>query len=106
MGIISPPGCNFRRRLSRVTELCDRPDWWVCAYEWRSLYTTLDVDGGTVGAYATAFAGGFYINAAATGVFNDYESHRDALLGDAQGDTNGRDFNGLVAAGYEWKSGG
>jgi outer membrane autotransporter protein len=70
------------------------------------LYTTLDVDGGTVGAYATAFAGGFYINAAATGVFNDYESHRDALLGDAQGDTNGRDFNGLVAAGYEWKSGG
>jgi outer membrane autotransporter protein len=69
------------------------------------LYTTLDVDGGTVGAYATAFAGGFYINAAATGVFNDYESHRDAFLGDAQGDTNGRDFNGLVAAGYEWKSG-
>ena len=70
------------------------------------LYTTLDVDGGTVGAYATAFAGGFYINAAATGVFNDYESHRDALLGTANGDTNGRDFNGLVAAGYEWKSGG
>jgi outer membrane autotransporter protein len=70
------------------------------------LYTTLDVDGGTVGAYATAFAGGFYINAAATGVFNDYESHRDAMLGTASGDTNGRDFNGLVAAGYEWKSGG
>jgi len=70
------------------------------------LYTTLDVDGGTIGAYATAFAGGFYVNAAATGVFNDYESHRDALLGTANGDTNGRDFNGLVAAGYEWKSGG
>src|SRR5438874_5074254 len=70
------------------------------------LYTTLVVDVGTVGAYATAFAGGFYINASATGVFNDYESHRYALLGDAQGDTNVRDFNGLVAAGYEWKSGG
>jgi outer membrane autotransporter protein len=70
------------------------------------LYATLDVDGGTIGAYATAFAGGFYINAAATGVFSDYESHRDALLGTANGDTNGRDFNGLVEAGYEWKSGG
>src|SRR5207253_5688393 len=68
------------------------------------LYSSLDVDGGTIGAYATAFGSWFYINAAATGVFNDYESHRDALLGDAQGDTNGRDFNGLVAAGYEWKS--
>jgi outer membrane autotransporter protein len=69
------------------------------------LYSSLDVDGGTIGAYATAFGGGFYINAAATGVFNDYESHRDALLGDAEGDTNGRDFNALVTAGYEWKKG-
>ncbi len=70
------------------------------------LYSSLDVDGGTIGAYATAFGGGFYINGAVTGVFNDYEIHRDALLGTANGDTNGRDFNGLIAAGYEWKSGG
>jgi outer membrane autotransporter protein len=69
------------------------------------LYSSLDVDGGTIGAYATAFGSGFYINAAASGVFNDYESHRDALLGDAQGDTNGRDFNAFVTAGYEWKKG-
>src|SRR5438132_5264900 len=69
------------------------------------LYSSLDVDGGTIGAYATAFGGGFYIDAAATGVFNDYETHRDALLGDAEGDTNGRDFNALVTAGYEWKKG-
>jgi uncharacterized protein YhjY with autotransporter beta-barrel domain len=69
------------------------------------LYSSLDVDGGTIGAYATAFGGGFYIDASATGVFKDYESHRDALLGDAEGDTNGRDFNALVVAGYEWKKG-
>jgi len=74
------------------------------------LYTSLDVDGETIGAYATAFGGGFYINAAATGVFNDYESHRVALtipptLGTANGDTNGNDFNALVTAGYEWKKG-
>ncbi len=69
------------------------------------LYSSLDVDGGTIGAYATVFGGGFYINGAATGVFKDYETHRDALLGVADGDTNGRDFNALVAAGYEWKKG-
>src|SRR5205823_684748 len=63
------------------------------------LYGSLDVDGGTIGAYATAFGGGFYINAAATGVFNDYETQRDALLGTAVGDTNGNDFNALVAGG-------
>jgi outer membrane autotransporter protein len=67
---------------------------------------SLDVNGGTIGAYATAFGGGFYINAAATGTFNGYDSHRTALLGTASGDTNGADFTGLIAAGYEWKKGG
>ena len=67
---------------------------------------SLDVNGGTIGAYATGFAGGFYVNAAAFGVFNDYNSHRTALLGTASGDTDGQDFNALVAAGYDWKSGG
>ena len=67
---------------------------------------SLDVDGGTIGAYATGFVGGFYVDAAAFGVFNGYDSHRTALLGTASGDTDGRDFNALVAAGYDWKSGG
>jgi uncharacterized protein with beta-barrel porin domain len=67
---------------------------------------SLDVDGGTIGAYATGFAGGFYIDAAAFGVFNGYDDHRTALLGTASGDTDGRDFNALIAAGYDWKSGG
>jgi outer membrane autotransporter protein len=67
---------------------------------------SLDVNGGTIGAYATAFGGGFYIDGAATGTFNGYDEHRTALLGTASGDTDGRDFNGLVAAGYDWKSGG
>jgi outer membrane autotransporter protein len=70
------------------------------------LYSSLDVDNGTIGAYATAFGGGFYVNGAVTGVFDDYETHRDAFLGTASGDTNGRDFNALVATGYEWRSGG
>lgn len=70
------------------------------------LYSSLDVDNGTIGAYATAFAGGFYINGAVTGVYNDYEIQRDALLGTASGDTNGWNLNALVATGYEWRSGG
>ena len=67
---------------------------------------SLDVNGGTIGAYATAFGGGFYIDAAATGTFNGYDEHRTALLGTASGNTDGRDFNALAAAGYDWKSGG
>ena len=65
----------------------------------------LDVNGGTIGAYATGFAAGFYVDTAAVGVFNGYEEHRTALLGTANGDTDGRDFNALVAAGYDWKCG-
>jgi outer membrane autotransporter protein len=66
----------------------------------------LDVDGGTIGVYATGFGGGFYIDAAATGGFNGYDIHRTALLGTASGDTDGCDFTALAAAGYDWKSGG
>jgi outer membrane autotransporter protein len=66
---------------------------------------SLDVDGGKIGVYATGFSGGFYVDAAATGGLNNYDSHRTALLGSARGDTNGHDFTGLIAAGYEWKKG-
>src|SRR5262249_18815342 len=66
---------------------------------------SLDVNGGTIGAYATGFGGGFYVDAAAFGVFNGYDEHRTALLGTASGDTDGQDFNALITAGYEWKKG-
>jgi outer membrane autotransporter protein len=67
---------------------------------------SLDVNEGTIGAYATAFGDGFYVDAATIGGFNGYDQHRTALLGTATGDTNGNDFNALVAGGYEWKKGG
>jgi outer membrane autotransporter protein len=67
---------------------------------------SLDVNGGTIGAYATGFGGGFYLDTAAFGVFNGYDSHRTALLGTASGNTDGRDFNALVQGGYDWKNGG
>jgi outer membrane autotransporter protein len=66
---------------------------------------SLDVDGGKIGLYATAFSGGFYVNAAATGGLNDYDTRRTALLGTASGDTEGHEFTGLIAGGYDWKAG-
>ena len=66
----------------------------------------LDVDGGTIGVYATGFSGGFYVDAAATEGFNGYSTHRTALLGTASGDTDGRDFTALAVAGYDWRRGG
>jgi len=67
---------------------------------------SLDVNGGKIGLYATAFSGGFYVDTAVTGGFNSYDTRRTALLGSALGSTNGGDLTALVAGGYDWKSGG
>ena len=64
------------------------------------------VDDGKVMLYGTYFTGkGFYIDAAAQGGLNGYETHRGALNGSANGSTNGGEFNALVGAGYDWKLG-
>jgi outer membrane autotransporter protein len=65
----------------------------------------LDVNGGTLGLYATVFGDGFYLDTTVTGGPSGYDTHRTALLGTANGSTNGGDFNVLVAAGYDWKKG-
>jgi outer membrane autotransporter protein len=64
------------------------------------------VDVGTFGFYSTAFGNGFYLDTAVTGGPNGYDTHRDALLGSATGNTDGGEFNVLVAGGYDWKKGG
>jgi outer membrane autotransporter protein len=65
----------------------------------------IDVNGGKLGAYATFFANGFYLDTAATGGPSGYNTHRAALQGNANGSTDGADFNALVAGGYDWKKG-
>jgi autotransporter-associated beta strand protein len=65
----------------------------------------IDVNGGKLGFYATAFANGFYLDTAVSGGPSGYNTHRTALQGTASGDTDGADFNFLVAAGYDWKKG-
>ena len=66
----------------------------------------IDVDVGTFGFYATAFGNGFYLDTAVSGGPNGYDTHRTALLGSATGNTDGGEFNVLVAGGYDWKKGG
>jgi len=66
----------------------------------------LDVNSGTLGLYATVFGSGFYVDADVTGGPSGYDTHRTALLGGANGSTDGGNFNVLVAAGYDWKKGG
>jgi outer membrane autotransporter protein len=65
----------------------------------------IDVNGGKIGAYATLFGNGFYLDTAVSGGPSGYNTHRTALQGTASGSTDGADFNFLVATGYDWKCG-
>ena len=66
----------------------------------------LEVNGGKLGLYATVFSGGFHLDTALTGGLSGYDTHRTALLGSANGSTDGGDLNVLVAGGYDWIKGG
>ena len=67
----------------------------------------INVDGAKAGLYATYFTGtGFYADAAVSGGYNSYDTRRRGLGGSARGDTEGGEFDALLAAGYDWKSGG
>jgi outer membrane autotransporter protein len=63
------------------------------------------VNGGKLGLYATYFTGGFYVDAAANGGYNSYDTKRDALEGTARGDTEGLEFNALLGTGYDFTVG-
>jgi autotransporter-associated beta strand protein len=65
----------------------------------------LDVDSGKLGAYATVFGNGFYLDSSVTGAWDGYDTHRAALLGTANGSTDGSDVTVLVAGGYDWTKG-
>jgi outer membrane autotransporter protein len=63
------------------------------------------VNGGKLGVYATAFAGGWYGDFAVNGGYNSYDTKRSVLGGTARGDTEGGELNVLVGTGYDWKIG-
>jgi uncharacterized protein with beta-barrel porin domain len=66
---------------------------------------SIDVDGGTGGLYATAFGNGFYVDTSVSGGVSNYDTHRPALLGTANGSTDGGNLNVLAAGGYDWTQG-
>ena len=65
----------------------------------------IDVNGGKFGLYATLFGNGLYLDTAVSGGPSGYNTHRTALQGTASGNTNGADFDFLVATGYNWTRG-
>src|ERR1700693_1455156 len=65
----------------------------------------LTMEGGNVGAFATYFCNGFYVDVAGGGGWNSYDIRRTALMGDARGKTDGSEVNALGAIGHDWKIG-
>jgi fibronectin-binding autotransporter adhesin len=68
--------------------------------------SSIGVNGGKLGVYATAFSSGFYLDTAVIGGLSGYDTRRTALEGTARGETLGGDLNVAVAGGYDWKKGG
>jgi hypothetical protein len=65
----------------------------------------MNVDAVRGGIYASVFGGGAYLNAYVGGGYFDFDSHRAGLEGRVRGETDGGEFNALVAAGYDWHFG-
>ena len=65
----------------------------------------LNTDGGRLGLYTTWGSGGFYVDASASGGWNQYDTRRTGYLGQDEGSTDGAEFDGMIAAGYDWKRG-
>ncbi len=63
------------------------------------------VNSGKLGIYATGFNENWYVNALAAGGYNSYDIKRRGLGGTTRGDTDGGEFTGLLAAGYDVHSG-
>ncbi len=62
----------------------------------------LEVNAGKIALFSTMQANGFYLDLAGSAGLNSYDIRRGALGGAATGDTNGMEYNGLAAAGYDW----
>jgi outer membrane autotransporter protein len=65
----------------------------------------IDVNAGKIGLYATIFGNGLYLDTAVSGGPSGYTTRRTALQGTANGNTDGADFDFLVAVGYDWTKG-
>lgn len=67
---------------------------------------SVGVDAGRIGLYATAFAKGFYLDAAVSGGYSAYDTRRQGVQGSAYGDSNASELDVYVGTGYDFKAGG
>jgi uncharacterized protein with beta-barrel porin domain len=67
---------------------------------------SLRANGGKVGAYATVYGGGFYLNAMAGGGSSSFNASRQAIGGLASGSSNATDSEVHLTAGYDAHLGG
>jgi outer membrane autotransporter protein len=75
----------------------------------------IKVNGGKVGGFATFFTGGFYVDVAGGGAWNNVDTNRAALggadidgiplIGNAIGNTEDSELNVFGAMGYDWHLG-
>jgi outer membrane autotransporter protein len=65
----------------------------------------VEADDAKFGIYGSWQKKGFYVNGAAGGGYNDYETSRNVLGAKAEGDTNGLEFNALAGLGYDFTPG-
>ena len=66
---------------------------------------SLNVQSGKASLYATAYSGGFFVNALAGAGYGAYRTKRLTLGGFATGETNDKEFNVLLGAGYDHRIG-
>lgn len=66
---------------------------------------SIDADGAKFGIYATWFRDGFYLNSYLGGGFDNFDTRRAALLGQARGSTSGGEFNTFLSGGYDMHRG-
>lgn len=62
----------------------------------------ISANGGRLGVYGTYAKDGYHGTAAVSGGLNSYELSRQGLGGMARGQTEGQEFNALIAGGYDW----
>ncbi len=66
---------------------------------------TVNLTGGLLGLYAGCKGGAFHLDALAEGGLNSYNTLRNALGGQASGNTQGRQFSGALGTGYDFTMG-
>ena len=65
----------------------------------------IDADGAKLGIFGTWFQDGCYLNSYLGGGYNTFDTRRTALLGQAQGNTDGGEFDTFFSGGYDMHRG-